>query len=282
MEQITSVDVQHPLCATGDTFSMYDAFSDVLDNSHVSSSSTENRFNPFFPTSMNETLQHGNDTDWSVGLDASGAPELDYHTPNTVAEESKETASHIGSALSPGSLIGQNLPRLYFQITDIALFRTTSGPTSQRPYQTLTIDCPAVNAVYSVLAINPSPVIDFKITQGFGTYLQLSACQFDSTLIPEASSSQLQDLYAHNYAIADLSKARVQIWDFILKSVVPYVWAKITPGDFISSSIFSAACNRVKDKVVRTFYYPLPHTPMSCPNSTTSPRPANPSSLGSS
>ncbi|KAI0105462.1 hypothetical protein GGR51DRAFT_560308 [Nemania sp. FL0031] len=133
------------------------------------------------------------------------------------------------------------LPCLYFQITDITLFRTMTDPIYQKPYTILSLDCSIARVVHSLVEHSLCPDVEFEITQGLGTTLRLSARSFDSTAI--------RDLYSHAYALADLDIATQEIRAFILRSVVPYVRAKISRDDPISWNIFAAACQRVERKM---------------------------------
>ncbi|KAI0407888.1 hypothetical protein F4802DRAFT_491677 [Xylaria palmicola] len=141
------------------------------------------------------------------------------------------------------------LPCLYFQITDITLFRTMSDPISQKPYTILSLDCSIASTVHPLVAYRSGPAIEFGITQGLGTTLHLSARSFDSTAIQDPASPLIRSLYSHGYALADLDTARQEIRGFVFRSVVPYIRAKVSRGDPISWNIFAAACRRVELKM---------------------------------
>ncbi|KAI1130986.1 hypothetical protein F5Y10DRAFT_288393 [Nemania abortiva] len=134
------------------------------------------------------------------------------------------------------------LPCLYFQITDITLFRTMTDPIYQKPYAILSLDYGITRAVHSLVKYSQSPTIEFEITQGFGTTLRLSAKSFDSTTIEDPASPSIRDLYSHAYALADPDNAAHEIQAFVLRSVVPYIRANVSMDDPLSWNIFDAAC----------------------------------------
>lgn len=133
------------------------------------------------------------------------------------------------------------LPCIYLQIPDIVLFRTTTDPISLKPYTTLAIDNRIFNPIKDS---NESEIKLFKLTQGFGTPLQLFAQKFDASVVDMSNISEAtRSIYSHPYALADLDTATKDIKNFVLHSTIPYIKSKVDPSDIITWSIFSEACS---------------------------------------
>ena len=128
------------------------------------------------------------------------------------------------------------------------MFRTTTDPISLKPYTTLAIDNHIFNPIRDS---NESEMKLFKLTQGFGTTLQLLAQKFDASLIEMSNTSEgTKSIYSHPYALADLDAATKDIKNFISHSVIPYIRSKVDPSDIITWSIFNEACFSVRKSTV--------------------------------
>lgn len=128
------------------------------------------------------------------------------------------------------------------------MFRTTTDPISLKPYSILAID----NRIFNPIKhSNKSEIKLFKITQGFGTTLQLSAQKFDVSVVEMSNTSEAtKSVYSHPYALTDLDAATNGIKNFVLHSIIPYIRSKVDPSDIITWSIFSEACSSVRNNTV--------------------------------
>ena len=117
-----------------------------------------------------------------------------------------------------------------------------------KPYTILAID----NRIFNPIKVsNESEIKLFKLTQGFGTTLQLLAQKFDASVVEMSNTSEAtKSIYSHPYALADLDAATKDIKKFISHSVIPYIRSKVDPSDIITWSIFNEACSSVRKNTV--------------------------------
>ncbi|KAH6898261.1 hypothetical protein B0T10DRAFT_555592 [Thelonectria olida] len=139
------------------------------------------------------------------------------------------------------------LPCLYFQITEITLFRTITDPIAKKPYKELAMRTELdVFGIYSLPSHCVGRTAFFELTQNLGSVLRLSATCFDVTTVSEFQFKLMKGLHTHPFRLTDVSVAREQIRAFIVNSMAPYVdnKLKMSSDDGFSQSIFMAARQR--------------------------------------
>lgn len=140
---------------------------------------------------------------------------------------------------------------VYFSIVDITLFRTMTDPISQKAYENLRISERLCGRAARRLepagshGVSGGGLLSFKLTQGFGTYLQLPAQRFDvGDIRKEELTLSEQALYSHPYSIAgDYQTLSTACERFVIDSIMPYISTKTSDGDALTRSMFKAAVN---------------------------------------
>jgi hypothetical protein len=150
-----------------------------------------------------------------------------------------------------------NLPCLYFQVTEITLFRTITDPIANKPYKELAMRTNVdVFGICSLPSDSISRTAVFEITQNLGSVLRLTATRFDVTKVSDFQFKLMKGLHTHPFRLKDVDVARQEIKAFIVNSMPTYVDTKLQLGcdDGFSRTIFMAARQRAEhgDKHVWT------------------------------